>query len=130
MGFRNNAIATVWKIKEPTSDKYRDIQITIGRKNKQTGTYDNDFSGYVRFIGDALKRIDGIKVKDRIKLKSVDSARKYDPERKIEFTTYIVFDWDYADKKEANSFIGGCSSTRSEYLFTDLPNDEFNEGDL
>lgn len=52
MGFRNGAYATIWEVK-PVSDTNTKARISVSRKNKQTGQYETDFSGFVEFIGTA-----------------------------------------------------------------------------
>ena len=51
MSFKNGCLATVWKV--TPSEKYSDVQITTVRKRQDTGVYETDFSGFVRFIGQA-----------------------------------------------------------------------------
>jgi len=100
MGFRNNAIATIWKVKESNGEnRFRDVQISTSRKNRKTGEYESDFSGFVRFVGNAMTGVEALKEKDRIVLKNVDVSRKYDKEKKKEFVHFIVFDWEpYSNK--------------------------------
>ena len=102
MGFRNGAIATVWKVKEVTDgDKFRDIQISTSRKNKKTEKYEADFSGYVRFVGNAIKGTENLTEKSRIVLKSVDVSRRYDKENNKEYVNFTVFEWEEAQSKLA-----------------------------
>lgn len=104
MGFRNGAIATVWKVKEPSEgDKFRDVQISTSRKNKKTDKYESDFSGYVRFVGKAIEGVDEFKEKDRIVLKNVDVNRRYDKEKEKEYVNFTVFDWEKAENKFQNN---------------------------
>ena len=48
MGFRTGSYATIWTV-ESASDTRTKARISISRKNKQTGEYDTDFSGFVDF---------------------------------------------------------------------------------
>ena len=51
----------------------------MSRKNKNTGEYETDFSGYVGFVGTvAAKKAAQLKEKDRIRLGDVDVTTKYD----------------------------------------------------
>ena len=52
MGFRTGAYAKVWEVK-PFSDTSVRIRLSISRKNKSTGEYEQDFSGYVTAVGTA-----------------------------------------------------------------------------
>ena len=51
MGFRNNCFATVWQV-ESRNPNWTKVRLNISRKNKDTGEYEQDFSGWV----DGLKR--------------------------------------------------------------------------
>lgn len=82
MGFREKAFATIWST-EPISDTLTKARISVSRKNKQSGEYETDFSGFVSFIGTAAaKKSACLKEKDRIRLGDVDVSNKYDKEKK------------------------------------------------
>ena len=55
MGFRTGAYAKIWKV-EPFSDTSTKLRISISRKNKQSGEYEQDFSGFVSAIGTAAAK--------------------------------------------------------------------------
>ena len=55
MGFRTGSYATIWSVESATDTRTK-ARISISRKNKQTGEYDTDFSGFVDFIGTAAAR--------------------------------------------------------------------------
>lgn len=94
MGFRTNAYATVWNV-EPVSDTRTKARISISRKNKQTGEYETDFSGFVDFIGTAAaKKSACLKEKDRIRLGEVDVTNKYVQEKNITYTNFKIFSFD------------------------------------
>ena len=94
MGFRKDSFATVWSV-EPVSDTKTKCRISISRKNKQTGAYEDDFSGFVSFLGTAAAaKALKLKERDRIKLGDVDVSNFYDKEKKQEYTTYKVFSFD------------------------------------
>lgn len=94
MGFRKEAFATIWSV-ESTSDTLTKARISISRKNKQTGEYDTDFSGFVSFVGTAAaKKAAGLKEKDRIRLGDVDVTNKYDKEKNVTYTNYKIFSFE------------------------------------
>lgn len=108
MGFRKEAFATIWSV-ESTSDTLTEARISISRKNKQTGEYDTDFSGFVRFVGTAAaKKAAGLKEKDRIRLGDVDVTNKYDKEKNITYTNYKIFSFE-----TQNEIDGGSRNTES-----------------
>ena len=86
MGFRTGSYATIWSV-ESASDTRTKARISISRKNKQTGEYDTDFSGFVDFIGTAAaKKALMLKEKDRIRLGDVDVTNNYSKEKGITYT--------------------------------------------
>ena len=94
MGFRTGAYAKVWKV-EPYSDTSVKLRISISRKNKQSGEYEQDFSGFVNAIGTAAaKKAACLKEGDTIKLGDVDVTTKYDKDKKVTYTNYKIFSFD------------------------------------
>ena len=76
MGFRTGAYAKVWEV-TPMSDTSTKVRMSISRKNKQSGEYEQDFSGFVLAIGTAAaKKAAGLKEGNRIKLGDVDVTTK------------------------------------------------------
>jgi hypothetical protein len=103
MGFRNNAIATVWKVKDSDGEsRFRDVQISTSRKDKKTGEHKSDFSGYVRFVAKAVVGVESLKEKDRIVLKNVDVGRKYDKDKGKEFVNFTVLEWERVENRYNN----------------------------
>lgn len=104
MGFRTGSFAKIWAI-EPKSDTNTIVRMSISRKNKQSGEYEQDFSGFVSFIGSATaKKAACLKEGDRIKLGDVDVTTYYDTEKKITYTNYKCFTFDVeTDKPVADS---------------------------
>ena len=103
MGFKNSAIATIWKIKDIDGENiFRDVQISTSRKNKKTGEYESDFSGYVRFVANAVVGVESLKEKDRIVLKNVDVSRRYDKKKGREFVNFTVYEWERMENRSNN----------------------------
>ena len=97
MGFRTNAYATIWSV-EPVSDTRTKARISISRKNKQTGEYETDFSGFVDFIGTAAaKKSACLREKDRIRLGEIDVTNNYVKEKNVTYTNFKIFSFDDAD---------------------------------
>lgn len=94
MGFRNGAFAKIWEV-TPMSDSSTKLRMSISRKNKQTGEYEQDFSGFVLAIGaTAAKAAAALKEGDRIKLGDVDVSTKYDKEKKVTYTNFKIFSFE------------------------------------
>lgn len=94
MGIRNGAYATVWEAK-PGKGNYMDVRLSTSKKNKQTDTYETDFSGWARFIGKAndLK----LSERTRVQLKEVEVTNHYDKEKNQTFWNVAVFDAEVCD---------------------------------
>ena len=91
MGFRTGAYAKVWEV-TPMSDTSTKVRMSISRKNKQSGEYEQDFSGFVLAIGTAAaKKAASLKEGNRIKLGDVDVTTKYDKEKKVTYTNFKMF---------------------------------------
>ena len=94
MGFRKDAFCTVWSV-EPVSDVQTKARISISRKDKQTGEYTEDFSGFVSFFGTAAaKKAATLKERDRIKLGDVDVRSKYDKAKNITYYNFNVYSFE------------------------------------
>lgn len=96
MSFRQNSYCVVWEIKQGTGN-FTDVRLSSSKKNKQTGEYETDFSGFVRFIGEAHQKATSLKEKDRIKLGDCEVTNRYDKEKKVTYTNFAVFDFEMAN---------------------------------
>lgn len=123
MGFRTGAWAKVWTV-EPKSPTWTKSRISISRKNKQTGQYDQDFSGYVDFTGTAsAAKASGLHEGDTIKLGDVDVVRVWDREKSKEYINYKIYSFDI----EGASPVGGVEENRTdggEEVFMNIPDEE------
>lgn len=97
MGFRTGAYAKVWEV-TPMSDTSTKVRMSVSRKNKQTGEYEQDFSGFVLAIGTAAAR-NAAKLKEgtRIKIGDCDVTTKYDAQKKVTYTNFKMFSFEDAD---------------------------------
>lgn len=97
MGFRNGAYCKVWSV-EPKTDTWTKCRISISRKNKQTGEYEQDFSGFVDFYGTAAaSKASKLSEGARIKLGDVDVTSTYNKEKRVEYINYKCFSFDLED---------------------------------
>lgn len=84
----------VWSVEEVSGTQTKG-RISISYKNKQTDQYEQDFSGFVTFVGTACaKKALGLKEKTRIKLGDVDVTNRWDAKTKKEYTNFKVFSFD------------------------------------
>lgn len=103
MGFRTGAYAKVWEV-TPMSDTSTKVRMSISRKNKQSGEYEQDFSGFVLAIGTAAaKKAAGLKEGNRIKLGDVDVTTKYDKEKKVTYTNFKMFSFELDGEESRDS---------------------------
>ena len=107
-GFRQNSWATVWSV-EPGKGNFTNVRLSISRKNKDTDQYEDEFSGFCMFIGEARAKAERLKERDRIKLGDVDVTRRYDKERQKEYYTFKVFSFEMADAPGSGGGHGGYS---------------------
>ncbi|MCD8289895.1 MAG: hypothetical protein LUC91_00145 [Prevotella sp.] len=116
MGFRVGAYCKVWKIED--KGNYSVCQISMSRKNKETGVYNTEFqSNYVRFVGDAHTKIQGAIVPQKggltIKLVSCDVTNRYDKEKQKEYTNFVIFNFDFPDN---NGYGGGVQTDSNGFM--------------
>ena len=125
MGFRNGAYAKVWSV-EPETDTRTKVRLSTSRKNRQTGQYEQDFSGFVQFVGTAnATSASRLHEGDRIKLGDCDVTTRYNKETKREYVNYTTFGFE---KMEDDS--SGGSGGKSAGKQKDPPYDEPNDDDL
>ena len=114
--FANNAYMKVWEIKQGASGNYYEVDMSSQRKN-QDGDYVKDFSSkFVRFVGKAKEKISSIDAGSVIQIKSCGVENFYNTEKKREYTTFKVFDFDPVDT--ANKKNSG-SASKAETKKTD-----------
>lgn len=101
MGFRTGSYAKVWKV-EPKSDRVTDLRISVSKKNKESGEYEQDFGGYVRCVGAACaSKAASLSEGSRIRLGDVDVTRRFDKDAQKEYTNFTVFAFETEDEAEA-----------------------------
>ena len=97
MGFRQGGYAYVWDVK-PQSNICTQLRISVSRKNKDTGDYDQDFSGFVRFMGTAnAAKAAQLTPGTSIKLGDVDVSTKYVKDKNVEYVNYKCFSFEVAN---------------------------------
>ena len=96
MGFRIDSYAKCWEI-IPGQGNFTKVRMSISKKNKETGEYDQDFSGYVMMIGPAHAKAQNLQPGDRIKLTEIDVSTVYKKELDKEFVNYKCFNFEMAD---------------------------------
>ena len=108
MGFRKDSYCTVWEI-DPKSDTLVRARISINRKSRETGEYEQDFGGFVAFLGTACaQKAARLKPKDRIRLGDVDVTNHYDSARQKEYTNFNIYSFEMADAAQPQAAPSGA----------------------
>lgn len=93
MGFRQGAYAKIWKIED--KGNYHVAQMSISRKNKDTGVYDTEWqNNFVRLVGTAHQQIATMDISRNVKIGSCDVTNKYDKDKNTTYTNYVVFNFE------------------------------------
>lgn len=108
MGFRQGSFAKIWEVER--REKSTKLRISISKKNKQTGQYESDFTGFVALIGKAHQDGASLAAGDTIKIGECEVTNRYDKEKKKEYTNFKVYSFE-----DANGGSSGDSAPKSDY---------------
>ena len=98
MGFCNGSYAKMWKI-EHKSNTWARVNLSVRVKDKDTGEYTTEFSGFVDFFGTAnVQHLSRHKEGDRIQLERVDVRTPKDETTGKYYTNYIC--WSFKEPDE------------------------------
>ncbi len=113
MGFREGAFARIWSVND--EGKYSTANVSISKKNKETGEYNVEFSdAYVRLVGSAHQAAKELGLPTReefdcssdkgvtIKISSCDVTNNYDAEKKKLYTNCVVFGFEIPDNNNGD----------------------------
>lgn len=124
MGFRQDGFMTVWSVEPSKSGNTTKVRLSSSRRNKNTDEWEQDFSGFCTFIGNAHKAAARLKERDRIKILECDVGTTYDKAKKIEYVNYKVFDFEMADGgKPANTKQGKAGGASDKHTAFDEEGD-------
>lgn len=101
-----NAYATCWEI-VPGKGNFTKVRLSTSRKNRDTGEYEQDFSGYVMMVGHAHAKAQKLRERDRIRLGDVEVTTTYDKERNREYVNYKCYEFEMADDVRRPDSSGG-----------------------
>jgi len=86
------------------NDTSTKVRLSTSFKNKQTDEYEQDFSGFVMFVGTGCAaKAAKLQKGARIRLGDVDVTTKYDAERKVSYTNFKVFSFEGADELDGSN---------------------------
>lgn len=92
MGLKTNAYATIWEVRERNGRT--EAKISTSRRNRDTGSYETDWSDWMTLYGDAAQ-LASAPARTRIRIGDFDVTNKYDKEKKKMYTNYRLY--SYAD---------------------------------
>ena len=125
MGFRKGAYAKCWEV-TPNNETSTKVRLSTSFKNKQTGEYEQDFSGFVMFVGTGCAaKAAKLSKGDRIRLGDVDVTTKYVKEKETTYTNFKCFGFDSPGELENG---GGSGSAPSDGKAVDGGEPEESEG--
>ena len=109
LNFSNTQRVKIWNIEK--RDKYALVRMGSSRKEKASGEYQNSTWSFVRFVGDAFKKIDELSVNDTIVLKGAGIKQEpyIDNEGNKQYPKnpqLVVFNWEpfvYEDGGQTSS---------------------------
>lgn len=87
--FANGAYATIWEVNKGKGNYY---EVRLSTSKKKDGTYEQDFSASVRFVGNAANIVASMGKKDRVKIGNCGVTNSYNKEKGILYTNYVVFE--------------------------------------
>ncbi len=100
MGFRTGAYAKVWEVRVK-SPKVTSLRISVSKKNRDTGEYDTDFSGFVSCLGDVAAQAAKLETGDRIKIGDIDVSTRYVKETNTQYTDFKMYNFEAVNDSKA-----------------------------
>lgn len=105
MGFKPNAWATVWGVDREQKGNFTKVRLSTSRKNKD-GNYEQDFSGFCTFIGQAHTDAASLSERDRIRIGECEVLTHFDKAKNKEYINYNVYTFEPA--------VGNSNSSNSQ----------------
>ena len=125
MGFRQDAYARIWSVND--EGRYSTANISVSRKNKDSGAYEIEFSdGYVRLVGAAHEAAKNLGLPTReefdaknhkgvsVKIASCDVTNHYDSKSKKLFTNCVIFEFELPESNSSSSGNKANNSNKSK----------------
>lgn len=101
MGFRSGAWMRIFEI--TPGERSTKVRGSISKKNKQSGQYEQDWSGFVALAGTAHRDAGRLKVNDTIKIGECDVTSRYDKEKKKEYINFSIYSFETNEQQSNNS---------------------------
>lgn len=141
MGFRQGAFARIWSVND--EGKYSTANITISRKNKETGEYTTEFAdGYVKLVKDAHEAAKGLGLPTReevaskrssgvgIQISGCDVTNNYSAKDKRMYTNYVIYGFTLPDGNNGSAKSGGKQTQKTQPKGKSFEPDDSDDDDL
>lgn len=109
LNFSGTQRVKIWNIEK--KERYALVRMGSSRKEKASGDYKNSTWSFVRFVGNAFKKIDELSVNDTIVLKGAGISKEPYTDKTTGEIKYpqnaqiVVFNWEpftYEDNEQAS----------------------------
>jgi hypothetical protein len=111
MAFRDGGYATVWDSRPGKTPGSQSVRISSQYRDRQTGEWKQDFSGWVSFRGEAGALAKNLPPKARIRLGECSVSSTWDRDTKENSYFFTVFTFTMADASPTKA--SSTSSTTS-----------------
>lgn len=112
--------AKVWKCEN--RGNYHELQISVSKKDKNTGEYTRDYAGFVRCIGYAHNKANDIVPGDSIRITNFDVSNSYSKEKNITYTKVAVFDIEEIRKADGTVATEQPTIAEAQMAWDDISN--------
>lgn len=125
--FANGSWVKIWECKKGNGNYY-EARMSTSRKN-QDGQYEQDWGdGRVRLVGTAAKQAENINDGDKLQIERCGVTNKYDKEKKVSYTNYVIFAFSNGDTQSGqNTNTKSVSQNKQSGDFMKVPDDAIDE---
>ncbi len=114
MGLRSNGYCKVWDV-TPKSDTVTSARVSCCRKNKMTNEYEQDFSGFLSFVGTVTaSKAAALRKGELIRIKDFEVTTRYDAAKNTTYTNYTVFSFEDESDRDAEDLVEKVDSEQDK----------------
>ena len=120
MGLKKNCWLKVWEVKD-RKEKYTEIRGSTSKK-RDDGSYETDFSGFIRLVGDAHKSAENLKDGDKIQVEAFEVTNQYNKEKNVTYTNYVIYKYGDGTEKTDHTDTEKQDSKKNESVDKEAEN--------